>query len=86
MGARGLGWRAWPCNVGGVRDGGYGHAVWEGFGIEGVAIRCGRGLGWRVWLCSVGEVRDGRCGLHDSRNGVTFQVLLLALTSQCDVN
>ena len=32
----------WPCSMGGVRDGGCGHAVWEGSGMEGVAMQCGR--------------------------------------------
>ena len=54
---RGQGWRVWPCSVGGDRDGGCGHAVWEGSGIKGVAMheggvrgggvamQCGRGQG-----------------------------------------
>ena len=58
----GQGWRVWPCSVGGDKDGGCGHAVWEGSGIKGAAMQCGRGQGWSMWPCSVGGVKDKGCG------------------------
>ena len=55
-------WSVWPCSVRRDRDGGCGHAVWEGSGMEGVAMQCGKGQGWSVWPCSVRRDRDGGCG------------------------
>ena len=62
-------------------DGGCGQEVWEGSGMEGVAMKCGRvrdggcgqevweGHGWRVWPCSVIQPRHpSYTTLHDHDN------------------